>query len=163
MIEVKVSDSLRERAIKKADDLGKLKNSITKGKGNVVGFIAELLIAKHLKIKVDNTYDYDLIKNGLKLDVKAKTCSSPPKPEYDCSVAAYNIKQACDYYVFVRVHQNLETAWILGAYKKEDYFNDARFCKAGEKDPNSSFGWTFKADCYNIQISQLIDLEKIFK
>src|SRR4026207_528437 len=108
MVEIKVSPAVRRKAKTKARKLGPLKNSILRGKGNVYGMIGEIIVADYLKANLDNTFDYDIVKNETRLDVKTKTCSSVPKPEYECSISASNTEQDCDYYVFVRVHDEME-------------------------------------------------------
>ena len=60
--------------IKKAEHLankmGRLNNSITKGQGNVHGFLGEIIVSNFLKSELCNTYDYDIIHNNFKIDVK---------------------------------------------------------------------------------------------
>ena len=161
MHQIYIPDSTIAQARVKAQDMGALRGSIKRGGGNVYGFIGEIIVADLLGAKIENTFDYDLLlPDGTKLDVKTKSCTSAPKPEYACSVAAFNTKQQCDRYVFVRVKQDLSHAWVLGSIKKEQYFERAKFCKKGDADPDSKFGWTFKGDCYNLYIRDLqpIDL-----
>lgn len=155
MIEVEISDEILVKARQKAKSLGRLHNSITKGGGNIAGYIGQMLVAEHLKASEPDNYDFDVEKDGIKYEVKTKRCTSKPKPEYDCSVSDFNTKQDCHYYVFVRVIDHFSKAWILGKKKKSDYFKQARFCKKGDVDEKSHLGWTFKADCYNLSISEL--------
>ncbi len=163
MVEVKVSYSIRKKSEREARKLGPLKNSILRGKGNIYGKIGENLVQEYLKADDEDTFDYDLIKNKTRLEVKTKTCTSAPKPEYECSISNSNTKQKCDYYVFVRVHDEMKRAWILGAISKKCFFKNARFCKEGEVDYKSNRGWRFKADCWNLEISNLIPIEKFLK
>lgn len=159
MIEVTITDEMKNKALAKAEEMGKLRNSITSGDGNLAGFIGEEVANSLIGGEVTNTYDYDIVKDGRKYDVKTKRCTSPPKKYYDCSVAAFNTKQRCDEYVFVRI-ENVNgkwgRAWVLGAYPKENYFKDARFLKKGNRDGNN--GFIVKADCYNMRIDQLKDV-----
>ena len=53
----------------------------------------------------------------------------------------------------VELKNNLKQAWYLGKISKTDFYKNATFHKKGEVDPDNNF--TFKADCYNIAISQL--------
>lgn len=159
MIEVPISKIQLNAARIKAEQMGKLKNSITKGEANLEGFLGEILVAKHIKAQVKNTYDYDLIKDGVKIDVKTKRCTSIPREDYECSIAAYNTKQKCDYYIFVRILEDHTRGWILGGIKKENYFKKSRFCKKGQIDKKSNLGWTFKADCYNLEIKELEEIK----
>ena len=161
MIEVKVTDYMRVKARSMAKDLGKLKNSITSGEGNVAGFVGELIALDYLGGVKANTYDFDIVSNGKTYDVKTKRCTSPPKPHYDCSVAAFNTKQRCDIYFFVRVQFQGDRpvrAWVLGQKDKAEYFKQARKLKKGEVDPSNNF--KVKADCFNLSIDKLEELEK---
>ena len=161
MIEVEVKKEWKQEAKEKAKKMGVLKHSFMKGQGNVYGFLGEIVVANYLKAKIENTYDYDLVKNGIKVDVKSKRCTSKPKPYYECSVAAYNTKQKCDFYVFTRILESLDTAWICGIIKKNDFFKNACFYKKGYTDTSNMM--TFKEDTYNLKIDELIDLEKLKK
>jgi len=164
MIEVEITDKMKKNAQAKARRMGKLKNSITKGSGNVAGFLGEYLVNEILKGKIENTKDYDIVHEGVRYDVKTKRCTSEPKPEYDCSVAAYNTVQKCDAYIFVRVQQNKTTkkwekAWICGYYDKEEYYKDSRKLFKGQRDGSNWF--RVKANCYNLPISDLNSIEDL--
>ena len=155
MIEVKITGFQIDKAKALAQELGQLNNSITRGQGNLAGFIGEVIVADITGSSHTNTYDYDLIlPSGKTVDVKTKRTNYPPQENYDCSVAEFNTKQKCDYYAFVRVKNDLSKAWVLGFYEKKLYFKDAKFHKKGEYDPDN--GFTFKANCYNIKISDLM-------
>jgi hypothetical protein len=154
MIEVEITDEMLLEARDSAKELGKLKNSIEKGAGNLAGFLGEILVRETLGYKSESTYDYDLVDpQGLKIDVKTKRTTVTPKPDYDCSVAAFNTKQKCDKYVFVRVLGDLSKGWILGEMNKEDYFESARYMRKGKIDPAN--GFRVKANCYNVAIQDL--------
>jgi hypothetical protein len=142
-------------AKKKAKEMGVLKNSITNGEGNVIGFLGEILVADLIDGRLKNTFDFDIIKDEMTIDVKTKSCTGEPKPHYQCSVAAFNIKQKCDIYLFVRILDDLSAAWILGWCSKEKFYKNATFNKKGTIDKTSPAKWKFKADCYNLPISKL--------
>ena len=115
-------------AAQMASDMGVLKNSLTKGGGSQAGFLAEIVVARHIGATQANTYDYDLVMpNGRTIDVKAKRTSVEPKEHYECSIFAYNTTQACDDYAFCRVLNDMSTVWILGIIIKKNYY----------KNPNS--------------------------
>lgn len=161
MIEIKINPKCIDVATKESIRLGKLNNSITKGEGNIAGIIGEMMVSYYLKIKRENTYEYDLISPDLKkYDVKTKRCSYKPESNFTVSVCALNITQKCDGYIFVRINNNLSIGWILGYMPKIEYFNNAKFCKKDDIDPDGN-GWKFKEDCYNMYIKDLNDINQL--
>ena len=154
MIEVEITGDMLVTARDKAAEMGRLHNSITRGSGNIAGFLGEAIGQIVMGGVLDNTYDHDLVlEDGTKVDVKTKQTSVKPLPEYDCSIANLNTKQACDYYAFVRVKNDFTKGWYLGVYKKEDYIKDATFMEKGQVDPSNKY--VVKSACYNIKISAL--------
>jgi hypothetical protein len=142
-----------------ANNMGTLQNSITKGQGNVHGFLGEIITSKFLKSKLSNTYDYDIIYNNIKIDVKTKRVTTPPRDYYECSVASLNTKQLCDIYVFTRVLKDMTKGWLLGYINKKDYFDKAVLLKKGDIDPSNN--WKVKTDCYNLPINKLNNIENL--
>jgi hypothetical protein len=66
-------------AFRRSQSLGKLKTSFTNGKGNMTGFLGEVAFEKTFKQFTyvgDKSYTHDYEYMGLKVDVKAKKCSS---------------------------------------------------------------------------------------
>lgn len=154
MIEIVITPTMLVEARDKAAEMGKLHNSIMNGAGNIAGFIGESIAQQVLGGKLENTYDYDLVlDNGTTVDVKTKQTSVAPLETYDCSIAALNTKQKCDYYCFVRVKNTFTVGWYLGVYDKQQYMEDAVFMKKGDVD--SSNGYVVRSDCYNLKISKL--------
>lgn len=153
MISCIITSEMVNAAKAAASDLGCLRNSITSGDGNLAGFLGEEIVANFLGAKRANTYDYDLIHENIKIDVKTKRTNVAPQPHYECTVADFNTKQGCDWYVFARVANDLSRGWILGYMLKDEFYANASFHKKGDIDPSNNF--TFTADCYNMPISQL--------
>lgn len=158
MIQVKITPSIISRAKKKAATVGNLQGSITGSLSHVVGAIGEIIVADVMGADESNTYDYDLVRDGERIDVKTKRCNTRPFPHYDCSVAAHGTNQNCDSYVFVRILTDTSRAWILGSIPKPDFYTRATKYKRGDIDPTN--GFTFKADCYNLPISELSDVKQ---
>ena len=142
-----------------SNNMGTLQNSITKGQGNVHGFLGEIITSKFLKSKLSNTYDYDIVYNNIKIDVKTKRVTTPPRDYYECSVASLNTKQLCDIYVFTRVLKDMTKGWLLGYINKKDYFDKAVLLKKGDIDPSNN--WKVKTDCYNLPINKLNNIENL--
>jgi hypothetical protein len=157
MIEVAISAAMLVEARDKAAEMGRLRNSIINGAGNIAGFIGEAIAQKVLGGELSNTYDYDLIlPSGKTVDVKTKQTSVKPLETYECSIAGLNTTQECDLYCFVRVKNDFTVGWYLGMYDKKQYMEDAVFMKKGTVD--TSNGYTVKSDCYNLKISELKEL-----
>jgi hypothetical protein len=160
MIEVEITDNMKKRAWKRAREMGELNNSITKGDGNIAGFLGEEVANEVLHGIINNTYDYDIITKTQTWDVKTKRCTSPPKGFYECSIAEYNTKQKCDCYVFVRI-ENIKgrwgRAWVLGWMDKQEYLKKAVRLKKGDIDESN--GFVVKANCYNMKIKDLNSFE----
>jgi hypothetical protein len=156
MFEIKnIPDKLINQAKERSKKLGVLKNSITRGDGNTAGYIGQMLIKLYLNGNDVDNYDFDVLKDNIRYEVKTKRCKFKPLPEYACSVCAHNPRQDCDYYVFVRITNDYKTAWILGKKNAKDYLKESIYCKKGDIDPDSTFGWTFQENCFNIKINQL--------
>ena len=155
MIDYQIPRSMGRAAAWRADEMGQLNNSIRQGKGNVYGFLGELVFAKVTGATIDNTYDWDArMSDGPTVDIKSKCVTSAPLPHYECSVASIGTHQRCDYYAFVRVLKDCSVAWYLGAMLKSDFLRQATFMEAGVwEDPAN--GWSPTIDCYNIPISAL--------
>ncbi len=163
---MKINSKMRDTASEQSKEMGVLKHSIAKGKGNMYGFLGEALFKKYAspfyKVETHNTYDYDFVLDEkIRVDVKTKSTSTTPKGQYDCSVAAYNTKQKCDAYVFCRVMHSFDRGFILGGILKEDFFDKAQFWKKGTIDPSN--GYQVKADCYNIKIDELHTLKELME
>jgi hypothetical protein len=158
MIEIRVTEETKTKARERAVRMGELRNSIRHGEGNLVGFIGEIVVNEYISGELVDTYDYDLTKNETRFDVKTKETTVKPKPYYECSIADFNPNQNCDYYIFARVHKDLDRCWILGYKSKEAYFSESRFLKKGDIDGDN--GFVVKADCHNLEISSLEPMER---
>ena len=159
MIEITPTEAQRKEARLTAGNTTGLQGSITRGGGSPAGALGEILVRDMMDYRQINTKDYDLYTDqGVRIDVKTKRCTSAPKNYYECSIAAHGTRQDCDEYIFVRVLNNLTRAWILGSISKDEYFEKAVRHKKGEVDESNNF--TFKADCYNLQISELWPIQK---
>jgi hypothetical protein len=160
IIEVLISDEIIMKAQAKSKELGLLNNSIREGDGNLIGFIGEFLVADYFGGEVSNTYDYDLIIKEKRIDVKTKETTVLPKNHYFCTVADYNTKQKCDSYYFVRVTKDLKIGYLLGGLTKEAFYRKAQFYRKNSLDPTSNQGWRFTADCHNVYICELVQMQK---
>jgi hypothetical protein len=158
-IKVPVTEHMLMVAKQKAGTLGVLKNSIRNGSGNVVGYLGQLAVLKAIVgVKHEDTYDYDLVSDGYRYEVKTKDRTVRPLPHYCCSVAKFNCTQHTDYYIFASTYRargsyDYETVYVLGYIYFSEYFHNATFLKKGDVDPSNNF--TVHADCFNLPISKL--------
>jgi len=165
MVEIPITNSILYYSLLKAKSLGTLNNSILKGEGNLTGFVGEEAFKVFLNNKdSNNTYNYDIIHNGIRFEVKSKRTSVIPKDYYECSVADYNTKQNCDYYVFTRVlwHKGERLpskVYLMGCYSKEEYYKNSRKLLKGSKDGDN--GFIVHADCWNMKYSDLNRIETL--
>lgn len=157
MIVIQPTEEQKTKAIKEAREMGAIRNSIRKGAGNAVGFLAEIMLEEYLDCERQPCKDYDILWNGMKVDVKTKETTVPPKDYYDCSVAKTSTHQQCDAYLFTRYIKQ-GNLYVLGWITKEDYFDKARFLRKGDRDGDNSF--VVKADCYNLSIKELNEVSK---
>ncbi len=128
--------------------------SILKGKGNFHGALGEMVF-KHTftSAKKVESYDYDFIWQGRRVEIKTKSANTPPTENMDISVPVYSLeKQDCDSYVFVRILNDLSKAWILGGITKDAFIERSVLYKKGFKDLN---GYVFLWDAKVMKIGQL--------
>ena len=154
IVEIRLTERDIEEAKRWGENLGTLRNSIMEGAHNHYGRLGEIVTAKYVNGTIEDDYQYDVLsETGERMEVKTKVTSRAPLPFYDCSVCAHNARQNCDSYVFVRVSNKEPLAWICGKKSRDEFFEKATYHKRGDHDSRN--GYTFHADCYNIEISQL--------
>ena len=157
MIKLEPTEEQKDKAIKEAKEMGAIRNSIRKGAGNAIGFLSEIMLSEYLQCERQPCKDYDILWNGMKVDVKTKETTVPPKNYYDCSIAKTSTHQRCDAYLFTRYIKK-GSLYVLGWISKEDFFNKARFLRKGDIDGDNDF--VVKADCYNLSIIELNEVIK---
>jgi len=160
MIEVAVTPSMY-RAAKQRFEFGALRASITKGGGNLAGALGELayiewLTKRGYRVEDTSTYDYDIIVNGFKVDVKTKRINNKPADNYRVAVASANTTQKCDFYFFAYCLYNTNKVYLSGYCAKAQYFEKASFRKQGMADPHGDNpNYKFAADCYIMKHTSL--------
>lgn len=149
----------REEARSLAADM-KYEGSMMQGSRDAHATLAEIAAHRLIGGEMVRSYDYDIVTPwGLKVDVKNKVLSYPPKPHYEVSILAYTAKQACDYLLFTATPKNGECVWICGGYGKKAFLRDAELKKAGTVTGMN--GLTYKRDNYVMTIEQIGDAEKV--
>lgn len=164
MVELPFTSSQVSRARKKAEKLGSLYNSITKGKGNLAGYLGEIVTAKYIEGKLiscnkgSDKFKFDLKWNGKTIECKTKRRSVDPLPEYDASIADASTHQTPDIYAFLSITidkktKKIKKVWLCGFITKEDFFNKAEFIKRNTWDKSN--GFRCKQDMWNLPYSEL--------
>lgn len=151
MLEIKIDEADILYAENRSKLVGAMSGSRTAGKGNVVGFLGELIVSRIYDVPLYDTFEYDMIIDGQKIDVKTKSCSSEPKSNYKCSVMSYQLKNEVDGYIFARANLSAKIVWVLGYFSKQDLVRFGQFAKKGEPDGN----FLFTEDCWSITIAEL--------
>ena len=156
----------------KARLTGELNGSVTKGEGGPAGFLGEEAVAAYMGGELISfapgreKYNHDMMLNGKKWEIKTKRRSVAPKPSYDCTIGEWSHHQKPDTYVFISVELaktyketsgilegQVKNVWLLGSKSYDDYFEQARFIREGEIDPDN--GFECHADMYNVAIRDL--------
>lgn len=162
-IEVQITDEMTQRATAKAQEMGELRNSIRRGRGNLAGFLGEEIVLDAFGGSVsNNTFQHDIEFDGTTFEVKTKDRTVMPSLSYEASVANYNPNQRADFYVFTSLLRNKADnryvkGYVLGIISKADYFQRANFLRVGDIDPSN--GWVVSADCYNVSYATLTRFE----
>jgi len=137
MIEINVSKEQLERA-KNLYEFKVLNNSLSKGKGNLIGAIGEIVLFDYYTNKGKNVvhaqdFEYDLIIEKYKIECKTQSSNYTPKNNYDCKLSTFNDSQNCDYYCFLHVLKDFSKVWIKGMLSKEDLNKLKILKKKGER------------------------------
>lgn len=157
IVEVRITEEMRQRAEAGARALGVLKNSVTHGQSNIYGKMGELIAHRVVGGDYVDSRDFDIrLPGGRTADVKTKGRAVPPQSHFDCSVSDFNTQQKCDVYVFASVLKDLSMGWVLGWYPKEDFYKDAHFYRQGDHDERN--GWTCRADSWGIDACKLFSV-----
>src|ERR1035438_1331717 len=128
---INITQDILEKATRRANEIPVLKNSIRNGDGRLIGCLGEECCHFYFKtskesIMADRSlYNFDLIYNNKKIEVKSKQCYSVPRIDYDGTVYKYNLNQKTDYYLFTRILLNKVTkvplkCYLIGYISKKD-------------------------------------------
>jgi len=134
-----------------------LKNSITNGESQVHGALGELIAMQVLQLRENHVdyvghYDYDLICNGKRIDVKTIKSNHEPKDNYNANISAFNHTQQTDYYLWCYVSLDMTYGYVIGYLEKDEFYKIAELKKKGEIDYGQ---WTFKSDTYTTKIKNI--------
>ena len=130
----------------------------------LIGYLGEQIIMDYLSLSnSQETFEYDLMYKGKKLEVKSISCKFKPYLHYLCTVNSFNLsgvhKQQADYYIFLRILNDKSKAWILGYIPCSVFWEKGKYV---EKGTEILKGITFsKANATVMEISQLLDIDDL--
>lgn len=155
MIKLQITESQIKRA-KKLYSFNELKNSIKNGEGNLLGAIGEIVAFDYYQeqdklVIHSGDFNFDLLIDGSKIEVKTRESNTPPKGHYECNISLFNAEQDCDYYLFLDIDSSHSTAYIKGYVSKERFKKIRQLRLKGEK--NGSF--EYKCDTFVVLNNQL--------
>ena len=124
MIEIEITDEMRELARVRVDNIIEDKNKegckFGFNKNRIyIGYLGEEVIADYYNISIRDTYKYDM-----------------PFDDYLCSVNSSNSdgirQQNADIYIFLRIKYEEDIAWILGYMNCHSFWKESTLVKKGE-------------------------------
>ena len=143
-----------------ANQIPLLNNSIRKGAGTLVGCIGEQGFMQLFPGSVSyNTYQHDIIWNGLKIEVKTKDRTVYPKLNYNASVACFNTTQQADVYAFMSVFRDKGTdrymrVHFCGFITPQEFYEKATLVEEGDYDLSND--WTAPTTSRALHYSELV-------
>lgn len=155
MLEFNTTSNQIERA-KELYQFQILNNSISKGKGNIIGALGEIIVfdyytKKGVEIIHAQNYDYDFLINGFRVECKTLASNFAPDLNYNCHLSAFNDRQKCEYYCFLQALNDYSKVWIKGMIRKEQFNQLKTLKRKGELDGN----FTFRENTWIIKNHQL--------
>lgn len=156
---VDITSEIYSRAKSRADNIGELRNSIRKGKGNLVGCIGEDVIKRYLDgsyARGKSKFNHDMLIEDHKIEIKSKERKHAPKLDWEASIAKSSSHQEPDFYIFTSAEKSDDKytkLWILGYISREEFYEKARLIKAKNIDKSNWF--RCKRDMYNIYHHEL--------
>lgn len=155
MIEIEITTQQIARA-EHLYQFGALNNSITQGANNIFGAVGEIVVFDYFNttttIDFTSTFDFDMIVNGFKIDVKTRVCKNEPTQNFWLDIPASNTTQRCDFFFFVFVLQDLTRAFLAGYIRPEQFFSRATFIA---KDTRADHGFVYRCDSYTLKASEV--------
>lgn len=159
-----ITPSLEDKQLARAEAkrMGVLHGSFSKGGGNAIGAMGEILVHNRTggSRVGDINFNYDIVlPDGRTVDVKTTKATAVPEPYYTARVygsekAKEKLSTKCDVYYFVRCNSQLTLATIVGWMPAREFIERATFLPRGNVDPSD--GKISFADEYTLPISELL-------
>lgn len=120
------------------------------------GYLGEVVVMDYFDVQDIDHYEYDIIINNFKVDVKSISCKFKPPMNYLAAVNSCEIdgdhRQDADIYIFVRIHEDCKVAWIVGFIECYRFFQMSKYLEKGDTYHGMNFE---KANMNVLPISKL--------
>ena len=139
--EIKITDDMKARAKAKYNkiklDPAKDKRKFaSEGRRLLYGYLGEVVVMEYYGVDDVDDFEYDIVIGEYKTDVKSISCKFKPPMNYLATVNSCEIdgehRQDADIYIFVRIREDCNVAWLVGFIECERFFDMSKFLNKGE-------------------------------
>jgi len=140
---VNITDATRERFLERArkwsEEVKDISwDSLNEDGNRIAGKYGELIFHEVFGGTIDDDYEYDILLDGMKIDVKTSQISVTPLWHYNAVVPADKYRQDCDLYYWVSLYgvdsdDPFGKAWLCGYMEPDEFFEKASFTKQGDR------------------------------
>ena len=131
----------------------------------LAGYVGQVAAHKYLTGSENiDAFDYDLLYNGLRVEIKTTFRNVAPLSTYTARVACANSNQICDIYLFASAQcergKFLHGCWLVGWITKSEMKQKMWYSVKGKKDFD---GFIERGDSLKILISNLRTMPELDK
>lgn len=161
MIEVKITSDILKEAEKRNNKYESLFGStgthrLDKNRQRMTGYLAEACIKSIFSdIMYSDGYEVDFTIGSKTIDSKAQGCNVKPLAYYSATLYEEQKNRNVDYYIFSRVKNDFNIAWICGIISKKKFFQTAELKLKGTQTNN----FTYDQSRYELPYSKLGNLQ----
>ena len=162
--EIRITEDMKIRAKDKynnirLDPTRDKRQFASEGRRLLYGYLGEMIVMEYYGVGDVDDYEYDIVLGEYKTDIKSISCKFKPPLNYLASVNSCEIegdhRQDADIYMFVRIREDCEVAWLVGFIECERFFSMSKFLNKGE----TYHGMTF--DKANMNVLPIRNLHRI--
>jgi len=131
----------------------------SEGRRLLFGYLGEVIVMEYYGVDDIDDFEYDIIVGEYKIDVKSISCKFKPPMNYLAAVNSCETqgehRQDADIYMFIRIREDCNVAWMVGFIECERFFQMSKFLNKGE----TYHGMVFEKA--NMNILPIKDLHRI--
>lgn len=141
-VPVNIRDDTRERLLERArkwsEEVKDISwESLNEDGNRIAGKYGELVFHEVFGGTIEDDYDYDILYDGMKVDVKTSQRTAPAVWHNRAVIPAEKYEQDCDVYYWISVfgvdsEDPFGKAWLCGWMEPEEFFEKCRFTKKGD-------------------------------